>query len=961
MKTMMLNKHVFRMSVLLLILCFGFQNLWADEIFSNKTFQLKLSKQGVVSLKRIGDPKKIEFIRSDKQLGNIEVKYRVADGPVRTLDLSDSTIQIDRLEKLPGVIFQPKGDNSDLALESRIALGASKMIWLLNIKNTSSQSVEILDVALPLDMNTSYEKGVGTEETFTRRLIKHAHIAGSGSFIFWLPVGGVGTHLVMIPDEQTRLEYYEENFANYARGGGSYKVYIHSTIDGGRKKEGTWRQPHTKLKLAPGEEKKYGFQFFWADDYTDIRNILYQNGGFDIRISPGMVVPEDLTVKFALRSRNDIEKIVPEYALETQIEYIGKEIGDYHIYQVNFSKLGENLLTVYYGNNQTMPMEFFVTQSLETLITKRASFIVNAQQHKDPSKWYNGLYSLWDVRREPGENLLGPENTGGQYMYAVSGSDDPSTGKPVFLSEKNVVYPDPTEIASLEYHLEHFSWGKHQRTDKEYPYPYGVYGSEHWKENREAMRDPIEKGVSRPGKGGSQCRMWRTFDYTHYILLYYNMYRIASQNPEMVHYLDAKGYLERAFGSAKAYFQVPYNIYMEGGWAFTGWTDWAYKLGNFHEKYLLKLIVALEKEGQQEKADYLRNEWEKKVKYFLYDDPYPFVSEMPVDSTAYESSYAIAKYAMTHELKPDEKLWKDKNTNQWYSHPKIDPEVHRVFMKDQLYANLACRGFLETSYYHLGSDFRALGSSGYCLSYMSQMGGWAVLDYALEFAKDPSEFIGLGYASMLSSWALVNSGDEQSNYGYWFPGKLLDGAVGWGFCPQKIGQEWNRGCWNKEDAGVRRGIWPVCGEIDHGLTAGVEAACTVIYDDPILGWYAYGGILEDKGEYIKVNCRDGVRQRIYFVNNDSQIQMFLDRDGFDSEAPVIIFKDITEINFNIESRNKNPHITSSMMKGFPRADYVISVDDKVLKTMNVCNQDPIVCQLPVPANSKSIHVNIKKK
>lgn len=949
------------MSLFLLIAFFVVQNLWADEVFSNEKFHLEFSNKGITSLKRNGDPKEIEFVRSDKLLGNVVVKYRVADGPIRTLDLSGSDVQMNRSEKMPVVILQANDDSNNLGLESRIMLSGSKMVWQMGFENMSDQPIEVLDIALPLDMNTRYEKGVGTEEIFTRRLIKHPHIAGSGSFIFWLPVGGTGTHLVMIPDEQTHLEYYEENFSDYARGGGSYKVYVHSAIDGGQKKSGTWRQKHTKLKLAPGQEKKYGFQFFWGNDYAEIRNILHQNGGFDIRVAPGMVVPEDLTVRFSLRSRHYVEKVVAEFPHETQIEYLGKKAGDHHIYQVKFSKLGENLLTVYYGNHQTMPMEFFVTQPLETLIAKRASFVVNAQQHKDPSKWYNGLYSLWDVRREDGENLLGPENVGGQYLYAVCGSDDPSTGKAVFLSEKNLVYPDPAEIASLEYHLDHFSWGKHQRTDKEHPYPYGVYGSEHWKENREATRDPIEKGVSRPGKGGSQCRMWRTFDYTHYILLYYNMYCIASQNPEMVHYLDAESYLERAFGSAKAYFQVPYDIYMEGGWAFTGWTDWAYKLGNFHEKYLLKLIIALEKEGQQEKADYLRNEWEKKVKYFLYDDPYPFVSEMPVDSTAYESSYAVAKYAMTHELKTDKNLWKDNNTNQWYSHPKIDPEVHQAFMKDQLYANLACRGFLETSYYHLGSDFRALGSGGYCLSYMSQMGGWAVLDYALEFAENPSEFLSLGYASMLSSWALVNSGDEQSNYGYWFPGKLHDGAVGWGFCPQKTGQEWNKGCWNKEDGGVPRGIWPVCGEIDHGLTAGVEAACTVVYEDPIFGLFAYGGILEEKEKHIRIHCRDGVRQRIYYVNNGINMRVSLDRDGFDKEVPVQISKDITEIDFNLESRNKNSHSTTVTIKGLPQADYILSLGDKVLKTIKASKQDQIVCQLPVPKNSKSINVNIKKK
>jgi hypothetical protein len=36
---------------------------------------------------------------------------------------------------------------------------------------------------------------------------------------------------------------------------------------------------------------------------------------------------------------------------------------------------------------------------------------------------------------------------------------------------------------------------------------------------------------------------------------------------------------------------------MEGGWSFTGWVYWQYTVGNFHEKYLLPLIAAIEAAG----------------------------------------------------------------------------------------------------------------------------------------------------------------------------------------------------------------------------------------------------------------------------------------------------------------------------------------------------------------------------
>jgi len=43
-------------------------------------------------------------------------------------------------------------------------------------------------------------------------------------------------------------------------------------------------------------------------------------------------------------------------------------------------------------------LEFFVTEPLETLVKKRASFLVSHHQHRDPAKWYNGLFSEWDMK-----------------------------------------------------------------------------------------------------------------------------------------------------------------------------------------------------------------------------------------------------------------------------------------------------------------------------------------------------------------------------------------------------------------------------------------------------------------------------------------------------------------------------------------------------------------------------------
>jgi len=872
----------------------------------------------LVSLRHAGEGEAIEFIRPGEALGRVELQVQGDSGPWRRL-----------------------GENSsDVQLRSSFRLLDEELHWEVRVKNTGPHAVEIGDLALPLPMHTDYVNDAS--ETFNRRVFRHTFVAGHGSFVSWLPVKGTGPFLVMMPEGDTHLEFFTADQMDYAFGRERYSVYVHSKAYADGETRGTWRQPRTSRHLKLGEEAQYSFAFRWADSYEGVRRLLRENGGIDVQVVPGMVVPRDLEARIALRSVHQIDAIAPEFPADTRVESLGKRGGDTHLYRVKFGRLGENCLVLRYAQGHTMPLEFFVTEPLETLIKKRAAFIVQKQQHRNPSKWYDGLYSLWDRRLPEGENLLGPDNLGGQHPYAVSGSDDPSNSKCLLVAEKNVAYPDREEIESLEYFIKRFVWGRHQRTDKETPYPYGIYGSDSWYQNRNTNRDPLNEGISRPG-GPSACRMWRTFDYTTYFALYFDMYRIAKQRADLVKELDAAEYLERAYGTARAYFEVPANIRMEGGWSFTGWVYWQYTIGNFHERYLLPLIAALEAEGQQAKAGFLQGEWEKKVKYFIYDNPWAFTSEMPIDSTAYESTYTAADYALRNTLRPDTQLWHDRNSDTWYSHREIDPKRHKTFLHRQHLANLACRGVLETNYWSLGSDFRGCGSASYTLSYMSQMGGWGVLDYALRHDPQPAAHLRLGYASLLSSWALMNTGDEESNFGFWTPGPLHDGAMSWGFQPRQVGDEWNSATKN-----LPRGAWPVCGEVDHGLVAGIEAARTVLFNDPLFGPFAFGGEVKPVDGGYSVIPRDGVRQRFSAVLGEKRLHLSLNRDGFAANKPIVLSRGLDSLELSVENRAPFAHETDLLVEGLPAGRYTYTVDGRVPAPVKA-NGATAVLTLRVPA------------
>jgi hypothetical protein len=365
-----------------------------------------------------------------------------------------------------------------------------------------------------------------------------------------------------------------------------------------------------------------------------------------------------------------------------------------------------------------------------------------------------------------------------------------------------------------------------------------------------------------------------------------------------------------------------------------------YKFGVYNELVILQLISALEEAGRQDAADWLRGEWEKKVKYFVYDHPYPFSSEYAFDRTAFESTYALAKYGATNDMKPDESLWTDRQTGRVYSHPFVRREDSRAFMDRQLLGNLAVRGWLDAAYYTLGADYTRSSDSS-ATSYMAQMGGWGILDYGVNFAPRPDDWLQLGYASYLGAWCLMNTGTEETNYGYWYPGPEKDGATGWSFMAAKQGRAWI----GKQ---VERGPWFYDGEIDLGYGGALRSSATVLTNDRLFGWLAYGGKLEmSEGGELHIEPRDGLRKRFYAVFGDDtrpetavrRLKIELDRDGFAAGKPIVTDKSLGKITFTIENRTGDEHKTRLMFSPPGETSYTVRHNGNEVKLMATSNWD----------------------
>ncbi|HET7626437.1 MAG TPA: hypothetical protein VFM25_14355, partial [Verrucomicrobiae bacterium] len=300
------------------------------------------------------------------------------------------------------------------------------------------------------------------------------------------------------------------------------------------------------------------------------------------------------------------------------------------------------------------------------------------------------------------------------------------------------------------------------------------------------------------------------------------------------------------------------------------------------------------------------------------------------------------KYAMLHADKPGE-------TNSG-----IPLENAERFMRAQMAGNLFCRGVIEPAYYYLGSDYRGGAGNSYTLTYMSQMGGWSVLDYALNFATNRAPYLRLGYQSFLSAWALMNTGTPESNYGYWYPGKENDGGAGGGFEPAPYGRTWL-------GQPHHRGSWYFASEIDLGYCGAMRTAATILADDPIFGRFCFGGDFRETSKEIEATPKDGLRRRFFAELNNGKFSLLLDNDRFAASRPISFAKDFSEIHFIIETDNPTKHSAKIRIGGLPPGNYTLRTAKNSAGEFSIQTGRTAEINLPMDAGANPTAFTVSKR
>ena len=596
---------------------------------TNDTFNVQIGSNGEISsLKLVGDAFPTDYVlnatnapgqnTSDHEwVGELMFSYRVGSGAWQTA-LTQASSDVRAVQSSGNSVTvtyensaSPSGIKNFKVVET-YSLTGGYLSWQLGLTNTSSQPIELGDVGLPLPFNEYWFQD--NDVIYETRTVYHSFTGGHSSYITVQRPSGVGPYLLMVPDPSTGAGFeYMDNWVKsehpgsaWAAGGGTPKwangldvFYVHSNAI---KKTNRGYLPNTSLMLAAGESHTYAFKFFKVASEDDVKSKLYSEGLLDVTVVPGMMFATDMTAKVDLHTTQKINSLTAQYPAETTVTALGGS-SDHNLYSIRLAHLGQNDVTVSYGNGLSTALQFYALEPVGAAIDRHASFMVNKTVARTGS-----LAKVFDDWMLDTRSVRGA--TGGSGW-----GDDWGWTHGQFLAEKNAQTPVAAEVSALDDYLDAIWQNAIDHT---------TFVVQDW-------WCPAGTSALNP----NNCFYNRPYAYPHAFNTYFSMYKIATLYPKLVTYhSSADTYLMRAYG-------VLHSLY-SGGPPEPKAPKTIAGTGYMGEQTLPDIQHALELGGHSTEAAFVKSAIGNLHSAFS-GSPYPYGSEYTYDNTGEEAVYMAAK------------------------------------------------------------------------------------------------------------------------------------------------------------------------------------------------------------------------------------------------------------------------------------------------------------------------------
>lgn len=470
-----------------------------------------------------------------------------------------------------------------------------QICWDVTLHNRGRVSIEIGELAFPMALNNLYESptpGEGDSRAmFLDKVHVHKFIGGSASHLFAQRLSGDLPGLVVFPGTETTWEFFNHvpaSLNTHFRWEGIPVVYVYSRAVVEREKWATWFYDHTSLVLEAGDSRTVQTRFVPAERGPDgALQALQFCGQPVIKVLPGAVAPVDVGVAVEVAGTTPTSFVVSRDAeLETDMD----EDGGFCF--IRPSQAGPVKLTIEDSKGRASTAHLLFTENIESLVKARARWILDNQQCDDPSSTLYRALVMTDV--ESGEKFDQVDAYGSAFALEGSLSDA------LFLAEKNAIYPDRAQIATLDAFVTEFL--------------------------QDDVQNPADGAVGSTLSelGSVALNFGRANMYPRVANLYQSMARIAQHSGGLPH--DASGYRRLAWRTWMALFR--YAVSSRNSHA--GIPGYA---------TVFDLLEELEREGMEPEAAELRLRVEGRARDLLRHK-FPFGS----DGSGFGEAFATARY-----------------------------------------------------------------------------------------------------------------------------------------------------------------------------------------------------------------------------------------------------------------------------------------------------------------------------
>ena len=468
------------------------------------------------------------------------------------------------------------------------------------------------------------------DEAHARCSFSDPYIGADAGYVQVVRLNGHGPVLLVVPDGATPLEAYRPLLCDRTRRDltfeGFYEWMAHSRAYAENEWHDAepWNTPTTAL-LAPGETRSWGVRFLLADSVRAIEPTLLANARPVAVGIPGYVLPRDLTGRLFLKHTAGIESIRVEPPGALDLVPREPTPGGWAAYAVEGRGWGRARVTVRWADGTRQTVHYKVIDPAVEVVSKLGRFLTTEQWFERPDDPFGRSPSVISYDLDERQPV-----TQDNRVFVAGLSDEGGAGAWLAAVTKQLLQPDPGEIAKLERFIDGVLWGGLQYNDGALKYgvrkslfywepeamPPGTYAAEQcyggWSSwNRQHARSAV-----------------RSYNYPHVAAAHWVLYRLARNHAGLVSNHPWDWYLERAF---------------ETGVAMTRHAAELARFGQMEGTVFLAILLDLQREGWTEAAGRLEAAMKQRADLWR-SLGYPFGSEMPWDSTGQEEVYAWSRY-----------------------------------------------------------------------------------------------------------------------------------------------------------------------------------------------------------------------------------------------------------------------------------------------------------------------------